>query len=41
MPFSKIFNNIKTYVNNKKDLDELLEKQGIITLRGYLRSGVY
>jgi len=26
MPFSKVFDNIKTYVNNEKDFDKLLKE---------------
>ena len=41
MLFSKIFNNIKTHVNNKRNFNELLKKQEIATLRGYPKSGVH
>ena len=41
IPFNKIFNNIKTHVNNERDFDELLEEQGMATSRGYPRSGVH
>jgi len=26
MPFNKVFDSIKTYVNNKRNFDELLEE---------------
>ena len=41
MPFSKIFDNIKTHVNSEKDFDELLEEQGMATSRGYPKSGIH
>jgi len=41
MPFSKVFDSIKTHVNNERNFDELLEEQGIATSRGYLRSGIH
>jgi len=41
MPFSKVFNNIKTHINNKKNFNKLLEKQGMATSRGYPKSGIH
>ena len=41
MSFSKVFNNIKTYINNKRDFNKLLKEQRIATLRRYLRNKVY
>tara|TARA_R110002060_G_scaffold22284_6_gene30180 strand:+ start:1750 stop:1977 length:228 start_codon:yes stop_codon:yes gene_type:complete len=41
MPFNKVFDNIETHVNNKKDFDKLLEEQEIATSKGYPRSEVH
>ena len=41
MPFNKVFNNIKTYVNSKKNFDELLKEQEIVISRGYPKSGIH
>ena len=41
MPFNKVFNNIETHVNNEKDFNELLEKQGIAISKGYPKNGIY
>ena len=41
MPFSEVFDSIKTYINSERDFDELLEEQGMVISRGYFRSGVH
>ena len=41
MPFSKVFDNIKTHVNSERNFNKLLEKQGIVTSRGYPKSGIH
>ena len=41
MPFSKVFDNIKTHVNNERNFNELLKKQEIATSKRYLKSKIY
>ena len=41
MPFSKVFNSIKTHVNSKRDFNEFLKEQGMATSRRYPKSGVH
>ena len=41
MPFNKVFDNIKTYVNSERDFDELLKEQEMATSKGYPKSGIH
>lgn len=41
MPFSKVFDNIKTHINSERNFDEFLKEQEMATSRGYSKSGIY